>query len=448
MFPYKNAYRTGIVIRAICLALVSILIVFIAFETWFWLVACWLGVILIFQIIEFIRYAESSRTELINFMVALSQGDITSAYSQSKASKRHNELSQVLETIKDTLVTLREDKEKNYQYLITLVKHISIPIVCFTRDYRVQLYNKAAQQLFQKRAFASVRTFERINESLAQQILDIKPNHKALVKFMLDKEILNLSLLSTEFIMGDIWYKIVSFQDIRYELEVKESDSWQKLNSVIAHEISNSVIPISTLSHTLCDMIAEADLSTGTTETLFQDISKGLKSIETRSSGLVDFVQATKKLRQIPDPVFANINCRELFDQVLSLIAPVMQNKNISFQFKVNPDNLVFLADKKLIEQTLINLLMNAIEATESLPHPEINVAGLLSNDHRPVISVTDNGTGIPPENLDKVFIPHFTTKLHGTGIGLSLARRIMHLHRGNITVQSAPGSTEMSLIF
>jgi signal transduction histidine kinase len=196
-------------------------------------------------------------------------------------------------------------------------------------------------------------------------------------------------------------------------------------------------------------MIAEADPSTGNTEMLLRDIGKGLKSIESRSSGLVDFVQTTKKLRQIPDPVFTNLNCRELFDQVSLLIAPVMQNKKISFHFKVNPDNLVLLADKKLIEQTLINLLMNAIEATEGRPDPEINVAAWLSNDNRPVISVTDNGTGIPPENIEKVFIPHFTTKAHGSGIGLSLARRIMHLHRGNITVQSAPGiNTGMTLIF
>jgi len=439
----------GIVIRVICLALTSILIVYIAFETWFWLVACWLGVIFILQVIEFIRYAERSRAELISFVRALSQGDITSAYAQSIASKRHNELSQVLDTIKDTLVTLREGKEKNYQYLMTLVEHISIPIVCFTNDYQVQLYNKAAQQLFQKRAISSLRSFERLDESLAKQIVAIKPNRKALVKFILNKKLLNLSLLSTEFIMGDIWYKIVSFQDIRYELEVSESDSWQKLISVIAHEISNSVIPISALSHTLCDMIAEADISTGKTEMLIQDIGRGLKSIEARSSGLVDFVKTTKKLRQIPAPVFTNVNCRELFDQVSSLIAPVMQNKNINFQFKVNPDNLVLLADKNLIEQTLINLLMNAIEASGSRSDPEISVAGWLSNDNRPVISVTDNGIGIPPENIEKVFIPHFTTKAHGSGIGLSLARRIMHLHRGNITVQSAPGiNTQMTLIF
>lgn len=449
MATHKNAYQQGIIVRVIGLALVSILIVYIAFETWFWLVSCWLGLLFILQIIEFIRYAERSRAELINFVTALSQEDFTSAHAQSLASKRHNELSPILDTIKDTLVTLREGKEKNNQYLMTLVEHISIPLVCFTNDYRVQLYNKAAQQLFQKRAFTSLHSFERIDDSLAKQIVAIKPNRKALVKFIRNKELLNLSLLSTEFIMGDIWYKIVSFQNIRYELEVRESDSWQKLISVVAHEISNSVIPISTLSHTLCDMIAEADPSTDNTEMLMQDIGKGLKSIEARSSGLVDFVQTTKKLRQIPDPVFANLNCRELFDQVSSLIAPVMQNKNIRFHFRLSPDNLVLMADKNLIEQTLINLLMNAIEATGGRSNPEIRVAGWLSNDNRPVISVTDNGTGIPPENIEKVFIPHFTTKAHGSGIGLSLARRIMHLHRGNITVQSTPGiNTVMTLIF
>lgn len=449
MFPFKNTHQPGIIIRITGLALVCMLIVYIAFETAFWLVACWLGVIFILQVIELIRYTERSRTELISFMTALSQGDFTSAYAQSIASKRHNELSQVLDTIKGTLISLREGKEKNYQYLMTLVEHICIPIVCFNRDYHVQLYNKAAQQLFQKRSFSSLHSFERIDESLAKKILSLKPNEKDLVNFVLDKELLNLSLISTEFILGDDWFKIVSFQDIRYELEVKESDSWQKLISVIAHEISNSVIPISALSRTLCDMIEETDPETGNMELLIQDIGQGLKSIEARSCGLVDFVKSTKKLRQIPDPVFTNLNCREFFDQVSLLIAPVMQKNKIRFRFKVNPENLVLPADKKLIEQTLINLLMNAIEATGNRPDPEIIVAGWYSDDNRPVISVADNGTGIQPENLEKVFIPHFTTKANGSGIGLTLARRIMHLHRGNIMVQSTPGiHTEISLIF
>lgn len=438
MTPILNIYRRGILFRIICMVLMIAAIFYIVLETWFWLVAVWLTIVFIFQIIEFIRYTERYRAELVGFMTAISQGDMNSAYAQSKTSKQYNELTGVLEAIRKSLVKLREEKEENYHYLMALVEHISIPLVCFNKDYQIQLSNRAVKQLFHAPVISSIYSFERINPNLSQQIMDIKPGQKALVKCIHQNELLNLSLLSTEFIMGNAWYKIVTFQDIRYELEVKESDSWQKLTSVISHEISNSVIPIATLSRTLSEMISER--SNANAEALLKDIGKGLQSIESRSSGLVNFVQITKKLRQIPEPEYTHLSCSELFNQVQSLISPIMKSKQIRCSFNLQSEEMILLCDKNLIEQTLINLLMNAIEATENQPEPEIIVSGVLSDANRFQISVSDNGTGILPENLEKIFIPHFTTKTHGSGIGLSLARRIMHIHRGIISVKSLPG--------
>jgi two-component system nitrogen regulation sensor histidine kinase NtrY len=445
----NKTIRPGIIIRVTGIVLVSFILVYIALETWFWLVACWIGVFFILQVIELIRYTERSRAELIHFLTAISQDDFTSAYSVAQTSKRYTELSRVLAIIQGTFVKLSEEKEQHHQYLKTLLEHISVAIVCFTDDYRVQLYNHAATTLFKKQTFSSLKSFRKIDEPLATEIERLKPDQKTLIRVIVGNELLNLSVHSTLFIMGDTRYKIVSFQDIRYELEVKETDSWQKLISVIAHEISNSVIPISTLSRTLCDMITEARSSSHKNETLPEDIERGLRTIETRSAGLVDFVQATKKLRQIPDPEFTKISCNELFSQVSLLIDPIIQNKHITFTTRIDPDDLMLIIDKKLIEQILINLLTNAIEATEKINHPEITLTGWLTADKHTSISVTDNGDGILPENIEKVFMPHFTTKTHGSGIGLSLARRIMHLHRGSIVARSEPGVfTEIVLRF
>jgi nitrogen fixation/metabolism regulation signal transduction histidine kinase len=418
-------------------------------ETWFWLLACWLGIVLVFQVMELIRYVERSRSELFHFLTAISQGDFTSAYTLAKTSRRHTELSPILAAIQETFIQLGKEKEQHHQYLKAILEHINIAIVCFTDDGRVNLYNRAATRLFKKRTLSSLKSFRQIDETLASKIELLKPDQKVLISVIVDHELLNLSVQASWLMMEDTRYRIVSFQDIRYELEVKETDSWQKLISIIAHEISNSVIPISTLSHTLYDMIAEARLSRDKNETLSEDIACGLQTIESRSSGLVAFIQATKKLRQIPDPEFAKIGCNELFSQVSLLIDPIFKQKHITLTTQTDPEDLVLIIDKKLIEQTLINLLTNAMEATEKVGRPEISLFGWQTTDHHVCLSVKDNGEGIQPEHIEKVFMPHFTTKTNGSGIGLSLARRIMHLHRGSIAAKSEPGVyTEMILRF
>ncbi len=445
----NRTLRPGIIIRITGLTITVILMVYITMETWFWLLACWLGIVLVFQILELIRYVERSRSELFHFLTAISQRDFTTAFTLAKTSRRHMELSPILATIQETFLQLGKEKEQHHHYLKALLEHINIAIVCFTDDGRVNLYNRAATRLFNKRTLSSLKSFRQIDETLASKIELLKPDQKVLIKVIIDNELLNLSVQASWLMMEDTRYRIVSFQDIRYELEVKETDSWQKLISVIAHEISNSVIPISTLSHTLYDMIDEARLSPDKNGTLYEDIANGLKTIESRSSGLVDFIQATKKLRQIPDPEFAKISCNELFSQVSLLIDPIFKQKHITFTTRTEPEDLVLIIDRKLIEQTLINLLTNAMEATEKVGHPEISLTAWQTADHHVCLSVTDNGEGIPSEHIEKVFMPHFTTKTNGSGIGLSLARRIMHLHRGSIVAKSEPGiHTEMILRF
>lgn len=449
MNTLNRTLRPGIILRITGLTINIFLIVYIALETWFWLLACWFGMVLVFQVLELIRYVERSRSELFQFLTAISQRDFTSAFALAKTSRCHTELSPILATIQDTFIQLGREKEQQHHYLKALLEHINIAIVCFTDDGRVNLYNRAAARLFKKLTLSSMKSFRQIDETLTSKLELLKPDEKILINVIVDQELLNLSAQASWLMMEDTRYRIVSFQDIRYELEVKETDSWQKLISVIAHEISNSVIPISTLSHTLYDMIAEARLSSDKNETLSEDIANGLKTIESRSSGLVDFIQATKKLRQIPDPEFAKISCYELFSQVSLLIDPIFKQKSITFATRTDPEDLVLIVDKKLIEQTLINLLTNAMEATEKVNHPEISLTAWQTTDHHVCLSVADNGEGIPPEYIEKVFMPHFTTKTNGSGIGLSLARRIMHLHRGSIVARSEPGvHTEMILRF
>ncbi|MBN2814008.1 MAG: hypothetical protein JXQ80_08010, partial [Bacteroidales bacterium] len=407
-YRYKIS-RTATVIRIAGIALNIFAIVYIALETWFWLLSFWLGIVLVFQVLELIRYVERSRSELFHFLTAVSQGDFTSAFTLAKTSRRHTELSPILSTIQETFIQLGKEKEQHHHYLKALLEHINIAIVCFTDDGRVNLYNRAATRLFKKRTLSSLKSFRQIDETLASNIELLKPDQKVMISVIVDHELLNLSVQASWLMMEDTRYRIVSFQDIRYELEVKETDSWQKLISVIAHEISNSVIPISTLSHALYDMIAEARLSRNKNEILSEDIAKGLRTIESRSSGLVDFIQTTRKLRQIPDPEFAKVGCNELFSQVTLLIDPIFKQKHITFTSRTEPEDLVLVIDKKLIEQTLINLLTNAMEATEKVGRPEISLTGWQTADHHVCLSVKDNGEGIQRENIEKVFMPHFT---------------------------------------
>jgi signal transduction histidine kinase len=272
----------------------------------------------------------------------------------------------------------------------------------------------------------------------------MKAGEKQLIKLVVEDELQQLSVYATEFRMRGEEFLLVSLQNISSELEEKEIESWQKLIRVLTHEIMNSITPISSLASTVQDILIEESDENFKIRELDEDdvesIQQALSTISSRSQGLLTFVETYRNLTRIPRPNFRYFKVRELFDRAHVLLKPKMDKYGIVCNARLFPEELMITADPDLIDQVVINLLLNAIDAVKETLQPEIAVTASINASGRVSIDFADNGSGIKPDILDKVFMPFFTSKKEGSGIGLSLSRQIMHLHKGTISVKSRPG--------
>ncbi|WP_422003559.1 sensor histidine kinase [Roseivirga pacifica] len=438
-------FRWHIIWRIALLLVLGFSTIYVLTQTHFWLVSIWLTLAFILVLIALIRYIEKSHRELRYFLLSIQQGDFSNSYPH----KKEDELNFAFHTINDVLKNLRNEKASNLIYLQTVVEHISVAIICFDESQKIVLANRASKELFQKDLLTSMNSLLNINEQISEEILQLNSGEKTLLKLQLNNRLVNLSIQATEFKLQEKAFKLVSFQDIKAELEANELDSWQKLIRVLTHEIKNSVIPISTLSDVILQMIKDEegnpDVSRLDEEGL-ADLIGGIETIESRSKGLANFVKTYDQLTKLPKPAFEEVMVERLVDRLLQLFKADFQQQNIQIEKHLYFSGTI-LIDPNLIDQVLINLLKNAIEAVSNQNEKRLNI--MASKTETSVfITIADNGPGIPAEILDNIFVPFYTTKEKGTGIGLSLSRQIMRLHNGQITVQSNAQGTSFSLHF
>jgi signal transduction histidine kinase len=320
---------------------------------------------------------------------------------------------------------------------------VGIGLIAYQSNGDVELINTAAKRLLGLAQLKNIKSLKSWSPVLVETFLRLKPKEKALVKVEDNNELLQLALYATEFKLRDYTYTLVSIQNIYSELEEKEIDAWQKLIRVLTHEIMNSITPISSLASTINDMIKASfelrSLLKERQEETLTDICDAAQTIQKRSQGLLHFVDAYRNLTLIQKPNFQIFPIKELFNRLSQLIQTNIKKKNIQFEVKIEPKSLELAADPELIEQALINLLLNALQAVDSQKGPVIQLVARMDSRSHILIQVSDNGPGISKENLEKIFIPFFSTKEGGSGIGLSLSRQIMRLHNSSISVQSKP---------
>ena len=289
-----------------------------------------------------------------------------------------------------------------------------------------------------------IKNLNVIEEGLPDKLMGMKAGDKSLIKVFVDDELLQLSMHATQFRMRGEEYVLVSFQDIHPELEQKEIESWQKLIRVLTHEIMNSITPISSLSETVDEILQGHEKETPTTTEYIEDmenVRQAIITIGNRSKGLLNFVELYRNLTRIPKPNFRHFYVQDMFDRAIELMSPKFDEKNINTTIKIFPKDLKILADPDLIDQVLINLLLNAIDAVSDekakIENPKITIVASVNLNNRTTIEIADNGKGVKQDLLDKIFMPFFTSKSKGSGIGLSLSRQIMQMHKGSISVRS-----------
>jgi len=441
---YKK-FRFQIVLR-ILLIIVTLLLIFSFYRNPDYRISTIiLGVLFVAQVIFLIRYADQTNRKLARFFSAIRNADFMGAFVDEGLGKSFDELNREFNEVINAFKKTKTEKEENFNYLLTVIQHVSIGVLVYARNGKVDVYNNAVKSLLQIKHLRNIKQLAGISEELSTTLLEVKAGEKKLVKIFVGDELLQLSIHSTEFLMHGEKFLLVSLQDIHPELEQKEVESWQMLIRVLTHEIMNSITPISSLASTVQDILAESrkkrnQLSAEESEDM-ENITSAIATIERRSKGLLNFVDLYRNLTRIPKPHFRYFPVADLFQRTLELMEPKFEELNIQVNTKIFPGDLKLLADPDLVDQVLINLLINAIDALHEIKGKrQINLKASVNLNNRTLIEVTDTGIGISQEAMDKIFMPFFTSKKTGSGIGLSLSRQIMQMHKGSLSVRSAPG--------
>jgi two-component system nitrogen regulation sensor histidine kinase NtrY len=439
---YKG-FRLNCLVRVIALASTIGLFFILLFKTDLYAALIIIGAAIIYQCYSLIHYVEKTNRELTRFFQSIKFSDFSQTFRDSAEGKSFAALRLAFNDVLDAFRKARYEKEEHYRYLQTIVQHVGIGLIAYQPNGDVELINTAAKRLLGVAQLKNINSLKPWSPVLVETLLRLKPKEKALVKVEDNNELLQLALYATEFKLRNYTFTLVSIQNIYSELEEKEIDAWQKLIRVLTHEIMNSITPISSLASTINDLIKSSFelrslLKEGQEETL-TDICDAAHTIQKRSQGLLHFVDAYRNLTLIQKPNFQIFPIKELFNRLSQLIQTNIKKKNIQFEVRIEPKSLELAADPELIEQALINLLLNALQAVDSQKGPVIQLVARMDSRSHILIQVSDNGPGISKENLEKIFIPFFSTKEGGSGIGLSLSRQIMRLHNASISVQSEP---------
>ena len=439
---FFKRFRLQVILRILLLSLSIYAFFYILLQTKLYATIIITLFFIFLQVYTLIRYVENTNRNLQRFFLAIKHEDFSRSFSGKELGSSFAELISAFNDVIEKMQQTRSEKEEHYRYLQTIVHHVGIGLITFQPEGKVALINTAAKRLLNVGHLMNIRDLEPFSKTLVEKLFTLKPGGKALVK--IDPQEMELVVRAAEFRMQEQKFTLVSLQNIQSELQEKEMEAWQTLIRVLTHEIMNSMTPITSMAATVIDLLKsledeqEAISNNPCAGETIEDIGSALKTIYKRSQGLSEFVSAYRNLTLIPKPKFKIFSIDELFSRVEQLMESKLKEHGIRLSWSVDPKTLELTADPGLIEQVLINIFLNAIDALTEKENPRIDLTAGLNDSGRIFIEVKDNGKGIVKEALDNIFIPFFTTKKKGSGIGLSLSRQIMKLHRGAISVQSS----------
>lgn len=388
-------------------------------------------------IYNLIQYVNNTNKDIASFMAGIRYDDFTSNTLTNVKGSHFEELHESFDLINRKFRDIRAEKEANYQFLQTLVQHVEVGLLGINEKGKVILINKALQKLLRRSYLSSVSALEKIDQRLLEVVMNLKSGQRELVKVTIQNKPLQLSIQATQITLQKEPYRLFSFQNIQPELEAQELLAWQKLIRTLTHEIMNSVAPINSLSSTLNQLMSEQQQIN---DELFQQIQQSLAVIQRRSEGLMSFTEAYRKLTKIPLPQFEEVEVATLISTVEILLQPNFEQNKVQL-IKQLPDKTLYLtADPNLLEQVLINILKNSLAALRRTPNPSIEICAFPAESGKVSIQIKDNGAGIAEAKMEQIFIPFYTTKAEGSGIGLSLSLQIVRLHQGSLTISSTEG--------
>ena len=435
---FKN-FKVNVISRLLFLIALVLAFVYCFNNTEYYITMFILVVGILLTFFGLIRYVDQTNQDFTAFLLGIKYEDFSATYSGHHKGKTFGELYEAFNQINRKFLDIRSEKEAHYQYLQTIVENVDVGLLCLDDEEKVVLMNKRLQQMLNKPYLIDVYYLQQVDDRLFEVVKNLRQGDRELVKLTVKDELLQLSVQAVEFKLQGKPFKLVSLQNIQNELEEQELISWQKLIRILTHEIMNSITPIASLATTISDMLNMEEGREISAENR-EDIQEAIKTINRRSESLLRFTETYRNLTRIPPPAFELVDANDLLHRMVTLFKAKLQKENINLRLQ-HPDHVLYVqADPGLMEQVLINLMKNAAEAVKEKEGGYVSLTLQKLRDGRTQIQVADNGAGIEEEMLDKIFMPFFTTKAEGSGIGLSLSRQIMQMHKGNINVQSERG--------
>lgn len=444
-------FSVGITLRILLITICLFLGIWLYFSQDLILAPAILGLVVAGIVGEMIYYVNSINQKLARFLDSIRFADFSSSFtSDSKMGNSFKEVNQAFNEVMEVFKQTRAEKEEQMLFLQIIIQHINTGIISFNPVGKIGVINNAAKQLLQIPQFRDINDLGRLSPVLLKEVLEMKPGQRTSFKV---NSSLFLIIQSTSLKMGGQSWTLLSLQNINAELQSNELEAWQNLTKVLRHEIMNSITPISSLVDSLRTILDE-DSYVQTEGMLikrdgFLDIQEGLDTIANRSKGLVNFVNAYRDYTNIPEPKKEIVPVQELFETVLMLMKEELKTNETFVKTEILPEDLEISCDPNQITMILINLVKNASESMQKQADRMITVRGVSQGDMGTLIQVEDHGPGIVKEALERIFVPFYTTKKTGSGIGLAISRQIMNLHRGSLSVESIPGEkTVFTLTF
>lgn len=438
---YKR-FSIGISVRIILITICMFLAVWLYYTQELWLAPGILVLIVTILTGEMIYYVNSINHKLARFLDSIRFTDFSSSFtSDSKMGGSFREVNMAFNEVMEVFKQTRAEKEEQMLFLQVIIQHINTGIISFNSLGKIGIINNAAKHLLQIPQFRDIKDLGKLSPKLLKEVTEMKPGQR--ISFKVNNG-LHLIVQSASLKMGGQSWTLLSLQNINAELQSNELEAWQNLTKVLRHEIMNSITPISSLVESLRTILDEDSYVQLEGFLIkkdgFQDIQEGLDTIANRSKGLVTFVNAYRDYTNIPEPKKELIEVKMLFENVIGLMKEELKSNQIDVNTELIPSELEVLCDSDQISMILINLVKNASESVTNQADRSIILRAIGQGDMGTLIQVEDHGAGIIPEALERIFIPFYTTKKTGSGIGLAISRQIMNLHRGSLSVISVPG--------
>lgn len=433
-------FRARIFIRVFFLGLTMALFSFMITRPNMLFAAILTFVVVIIQLADIFRFVSQTNRKLTRFLESVKYSDFISGFtSDNKLGKSFKDLNIAFNEVLEAFRKARSEKEEHWQYLNSVVQQVRTGILSFDAEGNIQLINTNAKKFIGINNLRNIGELITVNPRLYHALNSVGPGNSELYK---GSNELHLTVQATELRIRGTDVKLVTLQNIQPELQKQELEAWQNLTRVLRHEIMNSITPISSLTSTLREIL-DHDMERKNNHYELrdegaEDLREGLSTIENRSKGLIKFIDAYREYTSLPKPKATVVRLKDVIDKVAQLMRIELKKTSIAFHCECSSEYITINADVEMIEQVLINLLKNAIEALAETREPKLELIGRY-DENAVKIEVIDNGPGIIREALEHIFVPFYTTKRTGSGIGLSLSRQIMQMHNGSITAESEP---------